>query len=74
MEKFVQLTYIFIGLKFFEDGPIFSGKASQGRGSFARKHRPAEGAKTKAYIFFYKNLQTVSLKATQPLQCHELLC
>ena len=55
MKKFVQLTYIAIGLEVLDDGPIVFGKARrQERGGFICKHRRTEEMKTKVYIFVYK--------------------
>ena len=55
MKKFVILTCIVIGLKVFDDGPLFLGLARyQERGSIVCKHRRTEEAKTKLYIFAYK--------------------
>ena len=55
MKKFVMLTYIVIGLKVLDDGPLFFGIARcQERCSIVCKHRRTEEAKTKVYIFVYK--------------------
>ena len=53
-KKFVQLTYIVIGLEVLDDG-LFSGIAHrQEQGSFVCKHRQTEDMKTKVYSFVYK--------------------
>ena len=55
MKKFLQLTYIIIGLEFLDSWSIFSGIARrQERDSFVCKHRQTEEAKTKVFIFVYE--------------------
>ena len=69
MKKFVMLTCIAIGLKVFDEGPLFFGIAHcQERGSIVCKHRRTEEAKAKYTSLFIKYLQTAFLKAMQPLQ------
>ena len=55
MKKFLQLTYIIIGLEFLGGWSIFFGIARrQERDSFVCKHRQTEAAKTKVFIFVYE--------------------
>ena len=60
MKKFVQLTYIAIGLEVFGDRPILFGiTLHQERGSFVSKHRRTEEAKKEVYIYIYKSKATM---------------
>ena len=52
MKKFVQLTYIVIGLEVYDDGPTFLGVVRfQERGSIVCKQRRTEEAKTSVHLY-----------------------
>ena len=65
MKKFLQLTYILIGLQVLDDGTIFSCLVCfQERVGLLCKHRRTEETKTKVNIFVYKIFTKIFLKAT----------